>query len=483
MPEFNGRIADLAGALIALSTCLAPDAFAQSVSTNSSIANEVKKEAFKDKQEEHKPADPDTGKSTLSDETLNLLPNPYSSKGIKFSASYIGDVLGNITGVRRGAVYNGRLNVAVDLDMDKLAKMSGLTFHANVFQIHGKGLSRDYIGNLATVSSIEALATTRLYEAWFEQQLGGKAVTLRFGQLAADTEFITTKYADAFINGTYGWPVITGTDLPSGGPSPPLAAVGARLKGVLNQNVTVLAAAFNGDPAGPGPDDPQSRNRYGSNFRTQDGLLALGEIQYAYGQSKDTKALPGTIKLGGWYHSGRFDDLHYAANGYSLASPLATTPRQLQTDYGVYAVAEQRVLVLPGHHEGKRGLAVFVRAAYSQPDRNLVTWYIDGGLSVLGPFSARPDDKLGFGFAIAKISGSAKALDQDYVAAGDPLRIPRSKETILTVGYLAQIRQGWTVQPNIQYVMRPGGGYTFEAGQPRLSKNALVLAVRSVTKF
>lgn len=467
---------------IALLLLVNAGAFAQSIGANQPAANEAKKEAVKDKQEEHKPADPDTGKSTLSDETLGVLPNPYSAQGIKFSASYIGELLSNVSGVRRGAVYDGRLNVAVDLDMDKLAKLSGLTFHANVFQIHGKGLSRDYIGNLASVSSIEALATTRLYEAWFEQQLAGKAVTLRFGQLAADTEFITTKYADTFINGTYGWPVITGIDLPSGGPSPPLAAVGARLKAVLNQNFTVLAAAFNGDPAGPGLDDPQSRNRYGLNFRVRDGILGIGEIQYAYGQSKDTKVLPGTIKLGGWYHSGQFDDLHYAANGYSLASSLASTPRQLQTDYGMYAVAEQRLLVLPGD-DGKRGLAAFVRAAYSPPDRNLIAWYVDGGLSVLGPFAERPDDKLGFGFAIAKISGSAKALDEDYIVAGDPRRTPRSSEILFTIGYLAQIKQGWSLLPNIQYVIRPGGGYTFEAGQPRPAKNALVLALRSVVKF
>jgi porin len=99
-----------------------------------------------------------------------------------------------------------------------------------------------------------------------------------------------------------------------------------------------------------------------------------------------------------------------------------------------------------------------------------VTWYLDGGLSILGPLAARPDDKLGVGFAIAKISGAAKALDEDYIAAGDPLRVPRGSEMLLTVGYLAQIRQGWSLLPNLQYVIRPGGGYTFDAGQPRPSK-------------
>ena len=49
------------------------------------------------------------------------------------------------------------------------------------------------------------------------------------GQLAADSEFFNTKYTDVLTNASMGWPAITAIDLPSGGPSPPLAAMGARL--------------------------------------------------------------------------------------------------------------------------------------------------------------------------------------------------------------------------------------------------------------
>jgi len=183
------------------------------------------------KGEEHKPADPDTGKSTLSPETLGLVPNPYEARGAKLTLTYVGESLANTTGgLRRGAVYEGRLNAAIDLDFEKLRDLKGLSFHANVFQIHGRGLSRNYVGNLIVVSSIEALGTTRLYEAWLEQKLANDKWSIRAGQLAADTEFITSRYTDVFINSTYGWPTITGVNLPSGGPSPPLAAVGARLK-------------------------------------------------------------------------------------------------------------------------------------------------------------------------------------------------------------------------------------------------------------
>src|SRR4029077_19834472 len=70
-----------------------------------------------DKEEDHRPVDPDTGKSTLSHKTLGLLPNPFEEYGVKFSATYISDAMGNWTGgLRQGATYEGRLNLAVDVD-------------------------------------------------------------------------------------------------------------------------------------------------------------------------------------------------------------------------------------------------------------------------------------------------------------------------------------------------------------------------------
>jgi porin len=457
---------------------------AGSASERSKTAAELKTAARKDKEEEHKPADPDTGSSTLSDETLGIIKNPWVNRGVKFSASYIGEALGNPSGgLRQGAIYEGRLNLAIDLDFAKIASVNGFTFHANIFQSHGEGLSRNYIGNLSQVSSLEALATTRLYEMWFEQEFTNK-LTLRVGQLAADTEFMTSRYTDALINSTFGWPTIFGVNMPSGGPSPPLAAVGARMKVELNDRLTVLAAIFNGDPAGPGQDDPQSRNRYGLNFRINDSELLLGEIQYAYNHEKNSRGLPGTLKIGAWRNGGNFNDQRFAANGVSQASPSASTqPAQLKSDFGVYSVFEQLLLTLPGG-DNKRGVAFFARGSVSPKDRNLIEAYADVGLSFLGPLESRPADKLTVAFAYSKISSAAQALDNDYrILTGNPRPI-RDYEGLLTVGYLAEIRPGWTVLPNVQYIIHPGGGYVLDpGGVPRAVRDALVFGLRSVAKF
>jgi porin len=81
------------------------------------------------KTDDEKPADPDTGESTVEESTLSLLPNPLQKYGIKFAATYIGETLGNVSGgLKQGAVYDGRLNLAVDVDLQKLVGL-----RANMF--------------------------------------------------------------------------------------------------------------------------------------------------------------------------------------------------------------------------------------------------------------------------------------------------------------------------------------------------------------
>lgn len=146
--------------------------------------------------------------------------NPLQKYGVKFAATYIGEGIVNSSGgLKQGEIYEGRLNLAVDVDLEKLASIDKLTFHANMFQIHGDGLTRSNLQNFFVVSGIEALPSTRLYEDYFEKQWGNKKISLKFGQLAADSEFFNTKCTDVFTNASMGWPAITSLDFPSGGPS------------------------------------------------------------------------------------------------------------------------------------------------------------------------------------------------------------------------------------------------------------------------
>ena len=183
-----------------------------------------------------KPSAPQTSAPSIAS-SLGPLGNLWGARtaieqaGLTFSLTYIGETLGNSTGgIRRGSIYEGRLDTQIDADLEKLLGWSGATFHTNIYQIHGRGLSRYNLGSLMTVSGIEALPSTRLYELWLEQKFFDDKVALRAGQLAADTEFLVSQYATLFVNATFGWPAITAANLPSGGPAYPLATPAVRVK-------------------------------------------------------------------------------------------------------------------------------------------------------------------------------------------------------------------------------------------------------------
>jgi porin len=438
------------------------------------------------KTDDLKPADPDTGESTVEESTLGLLPNPFQKYGIKFAATYIGETLGNVSGgLKQGAIYEGRLNLAIDVDLQKLARLQGLTFHANLFQIHGEGLSRDNLQNYLIASGIEALPSTRLYEMWFEQKWGDKdKYDLRAGQLAADTEFINAKYTDVFTNASLGWPAITSLNLPSGGPSPPLAALGARLRVNVNDNLTLVGAVFDGDAAGPGPGDPQLRDNNGLNFRINDPPLVLGEAQFIWNGEKGDPGLAGKFKIGGWRHFGGFSDQRFTAQGVSLASPFSSgMPANLSGDFGVYSVFEQRLYRVGDDVD--RGIGIFARVSSSPPDRNLIDLYADGGIEFVGLSDKRQKDKFGIAFGYAHVSPRAHALDVDFQQLMGPTWPLRSFESLITAVYQYEVRAGWTLQPNFQYFVHPGGGATDPLGvnPGKLLREAAVFGLRTVLKF
>lgn len=435
--------------------------------------------------DEDKPVDEDTGDSTVDERTLGILPNPLERWGVKFAATYIGEALANATGgVRPGASLLGRLNLAADIDFEKAAGLRGLTFHGNIFAIHGDQFTNRYLQSFMGASGIEGLTTVRLFEAWFEQKFASDRASIRAGQLSADTEFITTKFSDVFTNATFTWPAATATNLPSGGPATPLAALGARLRGKLTDNITGMVAVYDGDPAGPGDGDPQQRNRYGLNFRLRDPPLVIGQLELDWSDALG-KSAPGAFKIGGFRHFGDFDSMRFADDGRSLADPTSSgMPATLRGDSGVFGVIEQKVAAKG--NDADRGIGIFARAVVSPPDRNLIDIYADAGFQANGWFDARPNDKFGVAVAYAHVSRMAQALDRDYQIFVDPGFARRRSEALVTAAYAYEIRQGWIVQPNAQFIARPGGGATdpLKSETPgRRLGNALVLGVRTVVKF
>ena len=405
------------------------------------------------------------------------------AKGIEVTLNYIGETLALLSGgINRRASYEGRLEFSVDTDLDKLIGWKGATTHFTIYQIHNSGHTAiEHVGSLADPSNIEALPATRLFTAWFEQSFAER-FSLRVGQLAGDDEFIVSPTAGGLINSTFGWTSILAANMTHGGPVYPLATPGARLKINAAENLTLLAAVFSGDPAGKDCNgNPQACNRYGTTFSFSGGSLWMGEAQVAVNQSKDAKGFPGAYKLGFWYASADFADQHFGLNGagavVSLADPAATGPLNHRGNFGVYGVADQMVW------RGKDvSLNLFLRASASPSDRNLLSFYIDGGAGLKGPLPGRIDDVLSFGVGYAEISRDASALDRDMAAAAPGFPI-RDYELLFELSYQAQIAPWWIVQPDLQYIVHPGGNVRNPNDPAAVIGNAFIAGLRSTIKF
>lgn len=426
-------------------------------------------------------------RATLGGDLAGVRP-ALASHGVSVDFNFIGETIDNVVGgVRRDEIYQGRFELATDIDLDKLIGLANARFHANAYLINGHGLSATNLPNLLPVSNLEARSTTRLFTLWYEQNMLADRLSLRLGQIAADDEFLISPTGAIFMNGTFGWAALAGSNLPSGGPAYPLATPGARLRVAPEGNggPALLVAAFAGDPAGKhSSQDPQERNENGTTFSTSGGTLLIAEAQFPVNQGKAASGLPGVYKLGGWYHTGSFNDLRFDNTGLSLESPSSTgIPRKHRGNYAVYAIADQMLWRRPGTED--QGLSAFLRIGGAPPNRNLVAIYADGGLAYKGLFDGRPDDTIALGVAHAWLSGEARARDRDrnaFTGVNGPLR---DSETAIELTYVAQIVPWWNLQPDVQFIRHPGGNVPNPADSSGRSAipDAVVLGLRTNLKF
>ena len=402
--------------------------------------------------------------------------------GLTFGLQEQAEIFGNTAGGRRRDVaFEGVTEFGIGLDTGKALGWDGGTVNVTGYWFHGRGLTGDAVSSLTAISSIEQTqGGFRLFEAWGEQTLADKKVAVRVGQIAADQEFIVSQYGGLFLNSGFGFPTLAAADLPSGGPAYPLASIGGRLKVVPSDSTTFLLAVLNGDPSGPGTNDPQKRNDSGTRFRVKDGAFVIAEVQYATNQGDDAKGLPGTFKLGGYWNSEPAADQRFDNVGNSLADGIAPA-RKRRGSYSMYGVADQVLWKKPGTKDG--GVGAFFRVMGAPDDRDLVSFFVQGGATYKGVFSGpRENDTLGLGVTYARIGDRARQLDED-ISAMTPGHHRRDGETAIELTYQLALAPWLQVQPDAQYIVHPLGGAAKSGDPRRRIGDAAIFGVRSTVAF
>jgi len=394
--------------------------------------------------------------------------NALLEHGVDIFGGFTTEVWGNTAGGSgTGAVSTSLFDFGVEIDLDKLVGWEGATFHNSWFAPMGKDVSSEYAGNLFTISNAAAFNSLYLYELWLQQNFLEDAVSIRVGQLAADTEFAGSDYGSLFLNSCFGWPPFLSFNIPNVGPAFPKGTLGARLALNPTDWFTLQTAVYQGDPF----EDTVNRHGFRWELNSEIGYLWMNEAQVRWNHREDSTGLTGQIKGGFWYHTADF------------ASADASSGKVYQGNYGFYAVLDQMLYREPGGEtavadkDGKsvaaeksdEGLGWFGRVGFGPQDRNFIGFYFDTGLTYKGLIPSRGEDTLGIAFAYGQLTDGARASLRGEGSS------PVGAEMVLEATYQCQITPWFAVQPDLQFIINPGATSDLT--------NALVIGARASIAF
>jgi porin len=381
-------------------------------------------------------------------------------RGVDIFANYQGEIFGNLSGgavldslgqTRDVASYDGLLTLGVNLDLDKLVGWPGAKLYFSVLELHGSSLTHETLGDLAGFSNIYGYNTIRLGEVYFEQSFFNNQLRIQAGQLLSHDEFFGNSYEGLFINGTLDEFTLLSANLPYS-PLFPMATPAMQFDLEPGKTFFLKAAIFSGSV------QAQNVNRHSDTFPISKNSGAFLFDEIGFHLNSDNGGLPGTYSVAAFYHTGTGANVGYRPGAVK------------DGDYGIFFMADQMIW-RQNNEAGKKGpaLGVWTRIGGAPAERNLVTFYADGGLSLLAPLPGRNDDVLAVGAACSKVSHHASQFNQ--TEGGQPL----STESMLEVTYNLQLAPWWQLQPDFQYYLKPSAGIH--------AANAAVLGLRTTITF
>lgn len=403
----------------------------------------------------------------------------FSDHGVSFFAGYTAEIWGNTSGgLKRGSVYTGLLDFGSSVDLDKAIGWKGATVSTTWLWLSGRDASEDLVGNFLTISNIAGFNTLRMSELWFQQNLLEDKLSFRIGQLTADSEFFISDYAGLFINGTFGWPAVAGTNIPNGGAAYPMGTLGARLAITPVDWFRFQSAVFQGNPFA------QDVNRHGFrwNLSSQTGYTFMNEAHFLWNHREEEPGLPGQLKPGVWFQTGQqADALAASTNSGNTGFYLILDQMLYREPSEPASPVKEGKAVVDGKSTAKaskaaealkksdQGLGWFGRVAFTPEDRNFINFYFDTGVSYRGLIPTRDNDSIGLGFGYAQLSNGAR--DAAALSGASPI----GAEMVIEFTYQAALTPWLIVQPDVQYIINPSGATNLN--------NALVIGGRASIAF
>src|SRR5271157_6159722 len=123
------------------------------------------------------------------------------------------------------------------------------------------------------------------------------------------------------------------------------------------------------------------------------------------------------------------------------------------------------------------GLFLFGRGCRLPNDRNFITVSVDAGAVYKGIFRRQKEsqDSLGIGFVYNSVSDNVRHAVAVARNEGVQGVLNFESEPVLEATYVLPVTGYWQLQPDLQWVIRPGSSDAF--------RNALVIGLRSSVTF
>jgi porin len=371
----------------------------------------------------------------------------WKAQGFSFGVNYTAEPMFNVAGGEvLGGTYADNIGVELGFDLQRILGIPATSLVIKGSKRDGLSVSQRFIapsegGNVFTVQELFGGQNVKLANVQFNTVLLDERLNIAYGRLIANDDFLRSPLYCQFVNNSFcGSPKPVFLQNPFTFTAYPLATWGARVRYDTPSRVwTLQGAVYDGDPEGKqGNATSRDHNAHGTSWGLgNNGVTLAGELHYHVNRDADT-ALPGTYKIGGYYMTGEFQDV----SSVDSATKTGNAMGWLLADQMLYRAE-------PGSGRGLWGFGALVFSFTN--DTNPMPWYFNAGLVYEGLFRGRPRDTTG----LAVTSGWF-GDEVNFARRTDALP-EKDYEAVIELNYRFVLGRGISIQPDIQYIIRPAG--------------------------
>ncbi len=367
--------------------------------------------------------------------------------GISVNANYASEGAAIVYGgPRRAGRYTQQLELETDFDLDRLAGISDARIQFTLTDRFGHSLSNDVLHNEFSVQELYGAGQNfRLAELNYQQDFAHRHVHLEVGWSPLGDDFARLPQFCKFQNG-----VICGhanaMTTNSGAHNFPIGQWGAHVKLYPLPGFYVATGLYRVNP------DAGNRDKGFDLSFSGTGVFVPVELGWESGREKG--GLPGIYKVGAYYNSSQTPDVYQDVNG--MPAGLTGAPLMLRNGrYGAYFIASQTVY--RPEPQSPRNLRIGLMMGEGDRATSPYSYFLLTGGVWQGTFPGRDQDFISFLAAYARTNPRLTLYQRQRASVSPGTVGVQTYESILEVDYGALIAPWFTLRPNLQYVIRPGG--------------------------